>query len=177
MIETKLAHELRFLRRSPFNAVPHIENNQPIFHLQVMQISPTYFFTFLCLNSSDNWTLNLPTTNLFRIFHVGEIDDAHGAGSVVRQVNVMAVNEGTMHPAGHSLSVFGDWFGMSRIRGVVEGNSVLSIRGAFPGNNQNFSISGGADIVHTPRVDLDCVSQFRLSGIGDVIYEKMIRDG
>src|SRR4030095_1414503 len=88
----------------------------------------------------------------------------------------MSVDESTVYSTGHRSGVFGDQFGMGRVRHVVESDTILSIRRALTRDHQNLAVSRRHDVVDYPRVNFDRVSKFGMGGIGNVVHQKAIRN-
>src|ERR1043165_3833944 len=88
----------------------------------------------------------------------------------------MTVDKSTVNTARDGCCVFGDQFRMSRVRRVVESNTVLSIRRTFARDHENLAVGCRRDVVDETRIDFDRVRQFWICGIGDVIDEKPIGD-
>src|SRR5438132_9194265 len=141
MIEVKLADHLGVFRTAALHAVTDVENHQtvapvseigqPILNLQIMKIPAPHLIAFTGFDYRSDFIRHFPARDLFWILNVSKIYDAHRSGSIIRQVDVMAVHEGAVHAARDCRGVFGDWLGMRRIGVVIEGDAVLAIRSAL----------------------------------------------
>ena len=163
VIETKLADQLRMFRTATFQSGAHVENHepivpvsqirQPILHIKIVKVTSGNFLAFFRANSTDNRTLGLPARDFLRILYACKIDHAHRPSGVIRQVNVMFVDECAVHATSNCRRVFGNQFRMCRIRSVIEDDTILPIRGALARNDENLSIRGRHDVIHQPRID------------------------
>src|SRR5436190_19571472 len=90
VVEVKLTYQLGFFRAATLDSVAHIQNDQAIapvsqirqtvLHLQVVQVAAVNGNSFFGLQAVGDVILYFPARDLFRIFDVGEIDDAHRSG-------------------------------------------------------------------------------------------------
>src|SRR3984893_18048020 len=170
-------------------AIAHIENDdavapvseigETILDLQIVQITTGGRDAFAFRQSDLHLAgaFDLPARNLLGIFYVGEIDDPHGAGCIVGEVDVMGIDVGTMDAAGDRGGVFGNNLWMHGVAGVEKNNSILAIGGAFAGNHADFPVGGDADIVDQAGVDLERIGGLRVGGIGNVEDVEFLADG
>ena len=158
VIEAQLAYELRMFRTPALDAFAHIENHQPIApvseirqtvdHLQIVQVTTNHFrVSRTGCNRGRYFIGNFPTRHFLRIPDVGEINNAHRAGGVIRQVDVVTIDKRTMNSARDRRRVFRNWFWMSRIGSVEKGDAILAVGSAFARDDQNPSVRGGADVI------------------------------
>src|ERR1022692_1429483 len=86
VVEVVLADQLGILRGAPAHAIADIEDDQsiapvgqigqPIFHLEVVQITPAGHRSALGVNGDDGRILSLPACDLLGMFRILEINDA-----------------------------------------------------------------------------------------------------
>src|SRR6185295_20223386 len=66
---------------------------------------------------------------------------------------------------------------MRRFGGVQKHDSILPIRRSLPRHDRDPAISSRAYVIQDSAVELDCIGQFWLGWIRDVIDEQAIRNG
>src|SRR6185503_9897655 len=107
MIKAQLTYKLWVFGAAALDAISNVENDQAIapigeigqsvFDLQIMQVT-TNDFT-IAINGSNRGRYcagNFPTGHFFRMLYISEINYAHRARRVIRQVHIMPVDERAM---------------------------------------------------------------------------------
>jgi len=163
VIKMIAGNQLRMLRAAALDAVADIEDDdavapiskigETVDDLKIVKITASHGETAARFGGNGNLhrslagIFKLPASHFLWIFHIGEIDDAHGASSVVGEIDVMRIDVRTVHAAGDGGGVFGENFGMEGIGGVQEDDAVFAIGCALASDDTDFAIGSDADVI------------------------------
>ena len=118
----------------------------------------------------------LPAGHFLGMLRVLEVDDAQRSGGIVGEIDVVAIDVSAVHAAAHGRGVFGKHLEMRGVGGIEEHDTVFAVRSPFAGEDADFLVGRGADVVDEARIDFERVEQFGTRRIGYVVHEQLVSD-
>src|SRR5882724_9590773 len=164
VVELELRDQLRVHRASAFHSISHIEDYQPVapvreirqafFHVKIMQIPARGHGAKRAHDCRSSRAFRLPTGHFLGMIDILEIDDPERSRGVVRDIDIVRVDESAVHSASDGICIFG--YGLQRwIRGIEKHDTVFSVRSALPSDYAYFFVRRSAEIV-----DQECIHLF-----------------
>src|SRR2546422_4714985 len=142
-----LQHELRILRRSTLHAVADVQDDEAV--VPVGQGRESVPDVDVMQHPSRFGALYLPAGHLLRVVGVADVDDPHGAGRVVGQVDVALVDVGAVDATRDRLGELGDGLRMRRIFEGENHDAVLAGGCALARHDAVLAVLGGHHVVMT----------------------------
>ena len=128
-IVLELHHELGVLGAAALHAVADVENHEPV--VPIRQRRQAVADVDVVERTAGFRALHLPAGDLFGVIRIANIDDAHRAGGVVGEVDVAALDVGTVDAARHRFGELGDRLGVRRVFERQDHDAVLARRGTL----------------------------------------------